>query len=280
MTASGPVAHHQPPRHPQVWWMTLLAAHVLAFALWWHYGWHVALPLLIASHLALVWGTLRPDSRLFGPALTRMDTDDRLLWLTIDDGPSEETPAVLDLLDAHRARATFFLVGERARRHPELVREIVRRGHDVGNHSDSHPTARFWALGPREMRNEIERAQATLTEITGTTPVWFRAVVGMANPFVFAPLQKLGLARVAWTARGFDGAVSDPQRVVSRVERQLGPGVIVLAHEGAPHGRNVETLALMLRRFDELGYRCVLPVPAFPTRGPKLPAAESTTFVD
>lgn len=271
---------HRVPRHPHVWWIALLLAHVVAIGLWWHYGlqrgWHVALPLLIASHLALVWGTLRPDSRLFGPALTRLETDERVLWLTIDDGPSDETPAVLDLLDAHGARATFFLVGERARQRPELVREIVRRGHGVGNHSDSHPTARFWALGPRAMRREIERAQATLTELVGSPPVWFRAVVGMANPFVFAPLQRLGLARVAWTARGFDGAVSDPQRVVGRVERLLKPGVIVLAHEGASHGRNVETLALMLRRFDELGYRCVLPVPALSTRGPSLPAAEST----
>lgn len=270
-----PVAVHRVPRHPNAWWVTVLSLHLLAGGLWWYYGWHIAVPLLVATHLALLWGTLRPDSRLFGPALSRLDTNDRVLWLTIDDGPSEETPAVLDLLDAHGARATFFLVGDRARRHPELVRQIVRRGHGVGNHSDSHPTARFWALGPREMRDEIHRAQATLTELTGTPPVWFRAVVGMANPFVFAPLQKLGLARVAWTARGFDGAVSDPERVVSRVERLLAPGVIVLAHEGAPHGRNVETLALMLRRFDELGYRCVLPVAAPASAGPTLPRVET-----
>ncbi|WP_133499004.1 polysaccharide deacetylase family protein [Cognatilysobacter terrigena] len=276
--AAPPVALHRVPRHPHVWWIAQLAVHAVALGLWWYYGWHrgwpIAVPLLVAAHLALVWGTLRPDSRLFGPALTRLDTSERVLWLTIDDGPSDETPAVLDLLDAHQARATFFLVGDRARRHPDLVREIVRRGHGVGNHSDSHPTGRFWALGPREMRDEIARAQATLTELAGTPPVWFRAVVGMANPFVFAPLQKLGLARVAWTARGFDGAVSNPKRVVRRVERLLAPGVIVLAHEGASHGRNVETLALMLQRFDELGYRCVLPVPSPSTSGPSVRGIE------
>lgn len=256
-----PVARHRVPRHPYAWLGVELLLHAFAAALWWRYGWRPALPVLIGAHLALVWGTLRPDSRLFGPALTRLDTDERVLWLTIDDGPSHETPAVLDLLDAHGAKATFFLVGERARRHPDHVREIVRRGHGIGNHSDSHPAARFWALGPRAMRHEIERAQATLTELSGSAPVWFRAVVGMANPFVAAPLRRLGLARVAWTARGFDGAVSDPQRVLHRVERQLRPGAIVLAHEGAAHGRNLETLGVLLRRFDELGYRCVLPVP-------------------
>jgi peptidoglycan/xylan/chitin deacetylase (PgdA/CDA1 family) len=247
--------------------MVLALLHALALGLWWRLGWHVALPLLIATHLAALWGTLRPDSRLFGPALTRLDTNARVLWLTIDDGPSNETPAVLDLLDAHDAKATFFLVGSRARQHPEHVREIVRRGHGIGNHSESHLTARFWALGPRAMRREIERAQASITEVAGVSPVWFRAVVGMANPFVSTSLRRLGLARVAWSARGFDGAVSDPARVLRRVERQLAPGAIVLAHEGASHGHNLETLALLLRRFDALGYRCVLPVPVTPGDG-------------
>lgn len=263
---SAPVAVHRVPRHPHAWWPVQLLLHVAAAGLWWRYGWQAGLAVLAAAHLALVWGTLRPDSQLFGPVLTRLQTDARVLWLTIDDGPSPETPAVLDLLDAHGAKATFFVVGARARRHPEYLREIVRRGHGIGNHSDSHPTARFWALGPRRMREEIERAQATLTELSGTAPVWFRAVVGMANPFVAAPLRRLGLARVAWTARGFDGAVADPQRVLRRVERQLRPGAIVLAHEGAAHGHNLETLALLLRRFDELGYRCVLPEPVPPAQ--------------
>ena len=269
-----PTAAHRVPRHPNAWWIVLLLAHVAAAAAWWRYGWHAGLPALMGVHLLVVWGTLRPASPLFGPALTRLDTDERVLWLTIDDGPSAETPAILDLLDVHGARATFFVVGANARRHPDLVREIVRRGHGIGNHSDSHPAHRFWALGPRAMRREIERAQASLTEIAGVAPVWFRAVVGMANPFVAAPLRRLGLARVAWSARGFDGRVADPRRVLRRIERQLAPGAIVLAHEGARHGANVQTLALMLRRFDELGYRCVLPVPV-PAREADAPTASA-----
>ena len=255
---------HTPPRRPHVPVIAFLVLHAVVALLWWRLGWTVGLPALLLVHVAFLWGTLRPASPLFSPVLTRLDTDERVLWLTIDDGPSAETPAVLDLLDAHGAKATFFLVGARARRHPDHVREIVRRGHGVGNHSDSHPTHRFWALGPWAMRREIERAQASLTEIAGVAPVWFRAVVGMANPFVAASLHGLGLARVAWSARGFDGRVADPQRVLRRVERQLAPGAIVLAHEGASHGHNLETLALLLQRFDALGYRCVLPVPVSP----------------
>jgi len=166
---------------------------------------------------------------------------------------------VLDLLDAHAAKATFFVVGERAQSHPELVREMVRRGHAIGNHSATHPSAWFWALGPRRMDQEITRTQAILQDITGLAPRWFRAVVGFANPFVSAPLKRHGLTRVAWTARGFDAVIADPHKVLASIERQLRPGAIVLLHEGAAHGRNVETLGLVLQRLQALGYRSVLP---------------------
>ena len=98
-----------------------------------------------------------------------------------------------------------------------------------------------------------------MTGIAGAAPHWFRSVVGMSNPFLSAPLREHGLARVGWSARGFDAVAADPAAVVARVERDLAPGAIVLMHEGARHGRNVETLALLLQRLDVLGYRTVLP---------------------
>lgn len=256
--ASVPV-QHRPPRHPQLWLWIIGASQLVVIALWWRHGWQIGLPALVVSHLSILWGTLWPQSRLFSPVLTRLPVDDKRIWLTIDDGPSADTPAILDLLDAHAAKATFFVVGSRAEKQPELIREIVRRGHTLGNHSAVHPSTWFWALGPRRMRDEIERCQNTLREITGTSPRWFRAVVGMANPFVATPLKRHGLARVAWNARGFDAVAADAGAVVARIERGLGPGAIVLLHEGARHGRNVETIGLLLRRLDVLGYRSVLP---------------------
>ena len=250
---------HRPPRHPHTWAIAFIVSQVLLVALWWQYGWRAGVPGLFLSHGALVWATLWPQSRWLSPVLTRLPTAGRVVWLTIDDGPSDDTVAVLDLLDAHAAKATFFVVGERAAALPELAREIVRRGHTLGNHSATHPQAWFWALPPARMRAEIARTQAVLAEITGVAPRWFRAVVGMANPFVAAELQRHGLARVAWSARGFDAVVAGPAGVVARIERGLRPGAIVLMHEGARHGRNVETLALLLQRLDALGYSTVLP---------------------
>jgi peptidoglycan/xylan/chitin deacetylase (PgdA/CDA1 family) len=181
------------------------------------------------------------------------------VWLTIDDGPSDDTRAILDLLDAHDAHATFFLVGERAAAWPGLVREIAARGHGVGNHSQTHPQAWFWALGPKRMQREIAQCQRTLRDITGRAPRWFRAVVGHANPFVSVPLREHDLARAAWSARGFDAVHTDPASVVARIERDLAPGAVVLLHEGARHGRSVEMIALLLQRMRALDYGTVLP---------------------
>ncbi len=250
---------HRPPRRPHAWVWIFGASQLAVVALWWIGGWRVGLAAMVASHLTVVWATLRPQSRLLSPVLSRLPTQERAVWLTIDDGPSDDTAAMLDLLDAHRARATFFLVGARALARPQLVAEILRRGHGIGQHSHSHPQSTFWALGPAAMRRQIDQAQAALTQLTGAPPRWFRAVVGMANPFVAAALRRHGLARVAWSARGFDGVNCDPEQVVARIARDLHPGAIVLLHEGAAHGHNLEILRQVLQRLDALGYVATLP---------------------
>jgi peptidoglycan/xylan/chitin deacetylase (PgdA/CDA1 family) len=140
-------------------------------------GWSLAaLVVLVALHLLIVVSTLYPHSEWFGPVLTRLPTDRREVWLTIDDGPSTDTAAVLDLLDEFHARATFFLVSARASQQPELVAAIRRRGHDIGNHTATHPAARFWSLGPGRMEEEIGTAQQVLTSLSGQAPRWFRSV--------------------------------------------------------------------------------------------------------
>lgn len=250
---------HRVPRRPHAWLAVFIASQLLVALAWWALGWRAGLPLLLLSHLPFVAATLMPRARLYAPVLSRLPVADRVVWLTIDDGPSDDTLPILDLLDAHGARATFFLVGARAAARPELVAQIVRRGHGVGNHSHTHPQAWFWALGPRRMAREVGDAQRTLAELAGSPPRWFRSVVGMTNPFVAAPLKRHGLARVAWSARGYDAVRGDPARVAADIERDLVPGAIMLMHEGAPHGRSVEMIEAVLQRLRASGYRTTLP---------------------
>ena len=245
-------AVHRPPRYPQAWLYWFGATQLAGLALCGSAGWAWGLSVLLGGQALLFWATLWPQSRLFSPVLVQLPT--AAVWLTIDDGPSDDTLALLDLLDRHQAKACFFLVAERAQARPQLVREILARGHEIGNHSFSHPEKWFWALPPAAMRAQIERAQQVLGELGGRAPRWFRAVVGMANPFVAAALKPLGLARVAWSARGFDAREADPARVVARIRRGLRPGAIVLLHEGAPHGNSVAIVAAVLQEIARQGH--------------------------
>jgi peptidoglycan/xylan/chitin deacetylase (PgdA/CDA1 family) len=228
-------------------------------------GWPLAaLLVLLALQLPLVFATLYPHSSWFGPVLSRLPPDRPEIWLTIDDGPSVDTVAVLDLLDEFEAHATFFLVSERAGERPELVAAIRARGHEIGNHSATHPSGRFWCLGPKRMAEEIRTAQRALSSLSGERPRWFRSVAGHTNPFVAPSLAEHGLARVSWSARGYDAVSGDPERVAQRVSRDLHPGAIVLLHEGAAHGQSVAIIRRVLETARARGLRAVLPQAAVP----------------
>jgi len=256
MTATGTL--HRIPAHPWRWVPWLLASQALVALVWWQLGWKAGLPLLLASHALFLLPVFLPNSRFYAPVLARLPGP--AVWLTIDDGPSDDTLAILDALDRHDARATFFMVGARAAARPELVREVLRRGHGLGNHSQSHPQARFWALGPRALAREIGDCQQVLAAIAGAPPRWYRSVVGMTNPFVAAALHRHGLARVGWSARGFDGVGCTPETVVARIAGRLAPGAIVLLHEGAGHGHNVVIVESVLRQLQARGLQARLPL--------------------
>jgi peptidoglycan-N-acetylglucosamine deacetylase len=218
--------------------------------------------LLLAAHAAVLYPTLSPNSQWWGPVVTRLATTEPHVWLTIDDGPDpDDTPSILDLLDSHEARATFFVKGSLASKHPELIREIVNRGHEIGNHSHTHPSASFWCLWPSRLAREIDTATEAISEAGGGRPARFRAPVGMKNFWVHPLLAKRGMRLIGWSDRGWDTVSRDPGRVTERLVRNLRPGAILLAHEGAAvtGHRGVDVLRELLPRISALGYRCVVP---------------------
>jgi peptidoglycan/xylan/chitin deacetylase (PgdA/CDA1 family) len=197
--------------------------------------WPWALGAVVADHLTLTMAGLWPRATLLGPNWTRLPAGAAAraeVALTIDDGPDPAvTPAVLALLESYGARASFFCVGERIARFPQLAREIVARGHSVENHSQHH-LHHFSLLGPRAVRAEIERAQECIATATGAAPRFFRAPAGLRNPFLEPVLARAGLQLVSWTRRGFDTVSRSPARVLARLSRGLRAGDILLLHDG------------------------------------------------
>jgi peptidoglycan-N-acetylglucosamine deacetylase len=235
---------------------TLLRPH------WWPW----ALAAVIVNHLLLTATGLWPRSRGLGSNWTRLPPAAAArgeIAITIDDGPDPEvTPQVLNILAQHSARATFFLVGERAERYPDCVRACVAAGHGIENHSYRH-AHNFSLLGLGAMRREIERAQQALTRVSGARPQFFRAPAGLRNPFLDPVLQQLQMQLASWTRRGFDTVNTDASVVLNRLTRNLQGGDILLLHDGhaarSRHGTPV-ILEVLPRLLEIASKRSLTPV--------------------
>ena len=242
-----------------------LMGKAVAFFIWRATG-SLVVPALFffGPDLLILYHIFVPSSQGLGRVVTRFATEKDEVWLTIDDGPdAQDTPRILDLLDRHGARATFFLIGERAAQSPLLVAEIIRRGHEVGHHTHTHPLGSFWRATPATVRAEIDRGLAAL-RAGGAHPQWFRPPVGIKNLFLDEVLVARGLRCVAWSVRSLDSVSGDPAEVASRVMARLRPGSIVLMHEGPPVHPNVRVRAIecVLEALAARRFACVLPAGA------------------
>jgi len=156
------------------------------------------------------------------------------VMLTFDDGPHPEyTDKVLDILAQSDTKAVFFLIGERAIEHPEIVRRIVREGHLIGIHSMRH-TAGFTIAPSRMVESDLDACRKILEDITGTKTNLFRPPFGVTNFNIARAVKKLNLKTVGWNVRSFDSAIKDPQRVIERVAGRITPGSVVLLHDRLP----------------------------------------------
>lgn len=251
---------------PTIWASVALHGAALTGAIVQPAMWPWALGAVAANHAGLTAVGLWPRSRLLGPNITRLPdalATANKIALTFDDGPNPAiTPWVLDELDKHDAKATFFCVGEHVRAHLELTREIIKRGHMIENHSNLHSHA-FSTFGLKRLRLDIEAAQATIAEHTGRKPLLFRAPAGLRSPLLEPVLAHCGLQLASWTRRGFDTVERDADKVFQRLDKRLGAGDILLLHDGASaaHVNNrpiiFDVLPRMLARFDALGLRAV-----------------------
>lgn len=184
---------------------------------------------IAAGVAAATWAVRGRSSQVFGASRWRGDRSRRALALTFDDGPSERTPEILELLDRHQARATFFQVGLHAERYPAIARAVSAAGHEIGNHTYSHPA--LWLRSAGFIESEIARAQRALTAIHGPAPKWFRAPYGVRWPGLGAALQRHQLTGVMWTAIARDWKLSG-DAVLERLRPAAGNGAIFCLHDG------------------------------------------------
>ena len=196
--------------------------------------WPWALGAVAANHGVLTAAGLWPRSRWLGPNWVNLPAASGArgeVAITIDDGPDPAvTPRVLAQLAQFEATATFFCVGERVQRYPELAREILRQGHVIENHSQRHRHD-FSLLGPKRMHREIAEAQDSIASVTGSVPTFFRAPAGLRNPFLQPLLDDLQLRLASWTRRGFDTVNGNPDVIYNRLATSLQGGDILLLHD-------------------------------------------------
>jgi peptidoglycan/xylan/chitin deacetylase (PgdA/CDA1 family) len=246
--------------------LALHAAGALAFAVAPRH-WRAIAVVLAADHVVLAAASLWPRSIWAGANQSRLPATAARrgeVALTFDDGPDPDvTPRVLDLLDRHRARATFFCIGERVRACPEIAAEILRRGHRVENHTQTHPHL-FACYPAPALRREILDAQESIAAANGRVPRLFRAPAGLRNPLLDRILFNTGLRLVSWTRRGFDALERDPRRIARRLLAGLTPGDVLLLHDGSTgrgRGGNPIVLEVLPRLLDDLAARELRSVP-------------------
>jgi peptidoglycan-N-acetylglucosamine deacetylase len=179
------------------------------------------------------YATMAPRSQLYGRTLTR-GSDANQLALTFDDGPNDpHTLRLLDVLARHNARATFFLIGKYVRQRPEIARAVQAAGHEIGNHTYSHPNLIF--VSSRRLRQELEDCNKALEDALGVRPSVFRPPFGGRRPGVLRTARALGLKTVMWSITGYDWNAESPESIL----KKIAPGLdsrwaeIVLLHDGS-----------------------------------------------
>jgi peptidoglycan/xylan/chitin deacetylase (PgdA/CDA1 family) len=242
-------------------------------------SWMIEGATAIAAGIAgmTAYGSAYPRAQLFGPTLCRTGAPNRLA-ITFDDGPNPAiTPKLLDLLAKHNARATFFLVGKFVRECPDLTKEILARGHALGNHTDSHPN--LFLCGPRKTTEELKRCADAIHRAAGVGPRWFRPPFGFRSPWLHGIVRRQAMRTVMWTLIPGDWRVKPTEWLIKRMNpiaerthRTLPPstgygggmtGDILCLHDGYHrhlNGDRLHTVAALeywLPRWSDLGLEFV-----------------------
>jgi len=177
----------------------------------------------------------------------------KLFALTFDDGPwPEHTEQILEILDEHNVKATFYMVGQMVREYPKIAKKVRDGGHSIGSHSWSHPSR------PRDPKAEIEKTTSEITKVLGLPPSTFRPPYGLLKNGLAREAMKAKMPVIIWSADSDDWRRPPASRLARNVLNQATPGGIALMHDGGgPRARTVQALPVIIRELKARGYRLV-----------------------
>ena len=195
-------------------------------------SWLALIPLLLFLLLCSI-APFCPQWGFFLPIISKSITGSKGVALTFDDGPSPiTTPILLHLLKSYNYKATFFVIGRKAEKHPDLIADIIADGHTIGNHSWQHDNL-LMLRSRKRLKKDIKKTQATL-ETYGVLPLVFRPPVGITNPLLKAVLREEQLLAVTFSCRAFDYGNRKIANLAERITSKLKPGNIILLHDIEP----------------------------------------------
>ncbi len=210
----------------------------------------VLLWLVLAGCALLFYGAYY----LYPPVIWAGTGRGKVVALTIDDGPDPRySRQVLDVLRKYRVRATFFVIGSQVEKYPDIVREELRLGHELGNHTFSHDN--LDGLDAARIGQEIKTTNGIIYKYTGKNVYWFRPPRKRYNLTVVDTAGDYGLETILWSTAVETGKTGDPQEMACRVVERARPGFIVLLHDGRlDRGRTVKALPLIIEGLKQKGY--------------------------
>jgi peptidoglycan/xylan/chitin deacetylase (PgdA/CDA1 family) len=215
-----------------------------------------------AALTAAGYQSMAPTGRWYGHTFSGLPCGTRQLALTYDDGPNEpHTLRLLEALSKHDVHATFFLVGRYVQRQPAIVREIVKAGHAVGNHTFTHPLLTFKSAA--EIRQQLSDCRSALEDAVGASSSLFRPPFGGRRPAVLRIARELGLETVMWNVTGFDWDAPPSEVIEQKVAKQIRGGDVILLHDGghkqmgADRAQTVLATDRLVTRYKSEGYEFV-----------------------
>ncbi len=187
-------------------------------------------------------------------AVSHVPTNEKVVALTFDDGPTEYTQAVLALLRSHQFKGTFFCIGRQIEKYPKIVKECFDEGHLIGNHTFSHSQLTGFR-NMKKMIKEIRQTDKRITSITNAPVHYFRPPFGVTNPSIMRALKRTGHIVIGWNVRSLDTVKNNEEKIYNRIIKQIKPGSIVLLHDTSK--KSIQVLERLLSYLVEHDFRCL-----------------------